>query len=291
MINTGLQGKVVLVTGANNPYGIGSATSKAFAAQGAAVMLHYFRWRREPPGERADQPGLAFYLKQQAKTADDVVRAIRDAGGVAESWEGDLADPRTIPRLFDATQEILGPVDVLVNNAAFDLPDTFVPRDLLTERDRAGGGAAPLTITAELHDQHFAVNSRAVALMMTEFARRQVSRGVAWGRVINISTDAADNFGSEISYGASKHALESYSRSAAGELARYGITINVVAPGPIQTGYMSPEVVEREEKRTPLGRVGTPEHVADVIVFLGSEQARWLTGQLLYVGGGHKMPI
>lgn len=292
MIDTGLQGKVALVTGANNPYGIGAATAKALAAQGAAVMLHYFRWRREPPpGERADQPGLTFYLGQQAKTADDVVRVIRDAGGSADSWEGDLADPRTILRLFDTTQENLGPVDVLVNNAAFNLPDTFAPGDLLTDRDGAGGGEAPLTITADLHDRHFAVNSRAVALMMAEFARRQVARGAAQGRVINISTDAADNFGSQISYGASKHALESYSRSAAGELGRYGITINVVAPGPIQTGYMSSEVVEREEKRTPLGRVGVPEDVADVIVFLASKQARWLTGQLLYVGGGHKMPI
>ena len=292
MIDTGLRDKVVLVTGANNPYGIGAATAKAFAAQGAAVMLHFFRWFREPPeGASADEPGRAFYLAQQTRTADEVVQAIRDAGGVANSWEGDLADPATIPRLFDATKEAFGPVDVLVNNAAFDLPDTFLPQELLTERDRAGGGETPLTITAELHDRHFVVNSRAVALMMAEYARRHLARKATWGRIINVSTDAADNFGSEISYAASKHALESYSRSAAGELGRYGITVNVVAPGPIQTGYMSREVVEREERRTPLERIGAPEDVADVIVFLASEEARWLTGQLFYVGGGHKMPI
>src|SRR3990172_4972978 len=108
MIDTGLRGKVVLVTGANNPYGIGAATAKAFAAEGAAVMLHYYRSRREPPPrQRPDQPGLSFYLEQQTKSAQDVVQAIRTSGGRADSWEGDLADPRTIPRLFDATEQTL----------------------------------------------------------------------------------------------------------------------------------------------------------------------------------------
>src|SRR5690242_19730721 len=91
------------------------------------------------------------------------------------------------------------------------------------------------------------------------------------------------------SYGASKYALESYSRAAASELGRYGITVNIVAPGPIQTGYISAEVEQKLIPDIPLGRVGQPEDVADVIVFLASEQARWLTGQLLFVGGGHKM--
>ena len=292
MIDTGLRGKVALVTGANNPFGIGAATAKALAAEGAQVMLHFFRWYRTPPeGDREDEPGVAFYLQQQTKTADQVVQAIREAGGVADCWEGDLADPVTMLKLFDATEKAFGPVEILVNNAAFDLPDTFIPHDLLTSKDRDGAWIAPLTITAELHDRHFAVNSRAGALMTAEYAGRHVARNARWGRIINISTEAADSFGSQISYAASKHALESYSRSAAGELGRYGVTVNVVAPGPIQTGYMSREVVEREERRTPLGRVGTPQDVADVIVFLASEQGRWLTGQLLYVGGGHKMPI
>lgn len=71
----------------------------------------------------------------------------------------------------------------------------------------------------------------------------------------------------------------------------YGITVNVVSPGPIQTGWMSPELVNQAAEVTPLGRVGQPEDVAEVIVLLASEQARWLTGQLLYVGGGHRMPL
>src|SRR5215217_3110298 len=100
------------------------------------------------------------------------------------------------------------------------------------------------TVDAEIHDRHFAVNSRAVALLMAEYARRHVRRGTGGGRVINISTDGADCFPGEVSYGASKAALESYSRSAAVELGQYGITVNVVAPGPIQTGWI-PEEAEQ----------------------------------------------
>jgi 3-oxoacyl-[acyl-carrier protein] reductase len=171
------------------------------------------------------------------------------------------------------------------------MADTFLPPSVLKPDDRAAGGLRMQALTAESHDQHFAVNSRAVALMMAEYARRYVERSARWGRIINISTDGASAFASEVSYGASKHALESYSRAAAAELGRWGITVNIVAPGPIQTGYIPPETEAREAARTPLGRVGQPQDVADVIVFLASEQARWLTGQLLYVGGGHQMSL
>ena len=146
------------------------------------------------------------------------------------------------------------------------------------------------TITAECHDRHFAMISRAVALLMSEFARRHMAAGCPWGRTVNVSTDGASGHAGAISYGGSKHALESCSRAAAHELGPYGIPVNVVSPGPIQTGWMSPELASQAAAVTPLGRVGRPEDVADVIVPLASEQARWLTGQLLYVGGGHRMP-
>ncbi len=276
MIDTGLQDKVVLVTGAN--HGIGAATARAFAGQGVRVFLHYLRL---PP---TNEEGAA----QRALDAAEVVQAIRAGGGQAEAQEADLADPAAIPLLFDRAEATLGPVDVVVNNAAVgDGPkDTFVP--LPTEAlDRFERSMA--TVTAASHDRHFAVNSRAVALMMAEYARRHVARGATWGRIINISTDGAFCFPEEISYGASKAALESYSRSAAIELSRYGITINIISPGPIQTGWMTPEMEANIVRDIPLGRVGQPEDVADVIVFLASEQARWLTGQCLHVGGGHKM--
>lgn len=92
-----------------------------------------------------------------------------------------------------------------------------------------------------------------------------------------------------VSYAASKQALVSYTLSAAGEMGKYGITANVVCPGPTQTGYISPDNEAEWSAQTPLRRIGQPEDVADVIVFLASEQARWVTGQLIYASGGYSM--
>jgi 3-oxoacyl-[acyl-carrier protein] reductase len=298
MIDLGLKDKVVLVTGGNNPRGIGAATAKAFAAQGAAVFIHYFRAPTESRGAvaGAGEPetfGEAFYYAMQTHTAEAVVQAIRERGGRAEAWEADLADPAVIPQLFDCAEKAFGPVEVLVNNAAHFAADTLLPAKSAEQGDRCIDGLGPpmSTITVESHDRHFAVNSRGVALLMAEFARRHIAAGRRWGRIVNVSTDGASGHAGAISYGASKHALESYSRAAAQELGSQGITVNVVSPGPIQTGWMSPELVSQAAGVTPLGRVGQPEDVADVIVLLASEQARWLTGQLLYVGGGHRMPL
>ena len=107
------------------------------------------------------------------------------------------------------------------------------------------------------------------------------------GRVALV-TEAADAHAGAVSCAASKHATESYSRSAAHELAKYGITVNIVAPGPVQTDWLRPDQEAEIGRKTPLGRVGRPEDIADVIVFLATDEARWLTGQLLYVGGGWK---
>ena len=138
-------------------------------------------------------------------------------------------------------------------------------------------------------DAHFAINTRAYTLMMSEYTTRIINRKAKWGRIINISTDAAHAHIANVSYAASKHAIESYSRSAAQELGKYGITVNIIVPGPIQTGYVTPEIEEHIATDAPLRRVGQPDDVADVIVFIASELARWLTGQLFYVGGGWRM--
>ena len=287
MIDTGLKNKVVLVTGAN--HGIGAATAKAFAAEGAKVFINYLRLSPEYYGiseeeaKKASAPGMPFYHAMRTKLADDVVQEVRSHGGQAEAWEADLANPEIIPQLFDRAEELFGPVDVLINNAAHWESDTFIPQSQLE--------LGKFSITAESHDKHFAVNSRAVALMMAEYARRHIKRGAHWGRIINVSTDGASAFSGEISYGASKHALESYSRAAADELGPYGITVNVVSLGPVQTGYIPADLEEKLISEIPLRRIGQPEDVADVIVFFASEQARWVTGQLLYVGGGHVMPL
>src|SRR5574341_191351 len=288
MIDTGLKNKIVLITGVNNPHGIGAATARAFVAEGAAVFATYLRLPADVPPTNI--PGEAFYRAQTAKTANEVVTAIRERGGKIEVWEADLADPATIPLLFDHAENAFGPVDILVNNAAHCDPDTFIPQSQLSSESRAVDEFPMSTITADKHDRHFAVNSRAVALMMAEYARRYIERSARWGRIINVSTDGASGFSSEVSYGASKHALESHSRAAASELGKYGITVNVVSLGPVQTGWISPELEKEEVNHIPLGRVGQPEDVADAIIFFASEQARWITGQLLYVGGGLVMP-
>jgi 3-oxoacyl-[acyl-carrier protein] reductase len=135
------------------------------------------------------------------------------------------------------------------------------------------------------------VNARAYALMMSEYIQRYLSRQGRWGRIINVSTDAAHAHAISLSYAASKHAIESHSRSARAEGGKYGITVNIVAPGPIQTGWLwlTSDQETAISAGTPLRRCGTPQDVADVMVFLASDQAHWLIGQLLYVGGGWRM--
>lgn len=293
MIDPKLQGKVALITGAN--HGIGAATARALAAQGVSVLINYLRM---PPlgtqGEHGSQesdsstPGIAYYNARRNLTADEVVQAIRAEGGKVEAIEADLSLPETIPMLFERAGALFGPVDILVNNADHCVQDTFLPLEHNAEH-LAPDGFPATTITRETIERHFAVNSRTVALMMAEFARRHIARKAQWGRIINLSTDGAPGFAGEVSYGASKAAIESYSRAAAKELGGYGITVNIVSPGPVQTGWIALDLEKSIAAETPLGRAGQPEDIANVIVFLASEQARWLTGQLISVSGGHRM--
>jgi len=293
MIDPGLKNKVVAVTGANNPYGIGAAIAQSFAVQGAKIFLHYFPI--DYKGIRAadaqgQSPGEVFYHAQNSKSAEEVLSSLDKLGTESYSWEADLSEADSIPRLFQKAQESLGPIEILVNNAAAWSADTFVPPgQSLSNRTVEEWTDRPGQITSASIEKNFAVNTRAVALLMAEFANRHIAANRTWGRIINISTDGAHCFPSEISYGAGKLAIEGYSRSAAVELGQFGITVNIISPGPIQTGWITP-VIEREAvANTPLGRIGQPQDIADVVVFLASKQARWITGQLIHVGGGHRM--
>ncbi len=302
-----LKGRVALVTGAN--HGVGAATAIALAREGADIFLTYLRIFPSVGKARtakelgpAKEPGPRLYysqiLPQDAKT---VIGTIQALGRRVVSWEADLSDWKKIPRLMDKAEKNLGKVDILVNNADHYGADTFLPASKIPARGLLGGllrgegtdqelGAIPLrTISARSHDEHFAVNSRAVALLMAEFARRVIDRKSGWGRVINISTDGARGHAWSVSYGASKWAAESYSRAAAAELGPFGITVNVVSPGAIQTGWLPPGAARAVAKTYPLRRIGTPEDIASAVVFLTSSRADWITGQVLYVGGGNRM--
>lgn len=295
MIDPGLKDKVALITGGNNPFGIGAAIARAFAANGANVFIHFFQQVAWLSGEdqkrhESQNPGLAFFFKQQAKRADEVLASIRDAGGNAESWEGDFREPENVHRLFEEAEKTFGHVDILVNNAADYTADTFLPTGILEEKKEVWAeGPTISSIDEESHDRHFAVNSRAVVILMRKFAGRIIERQKRWGRIINISADCAWGAPMEISYRASKYALESYSRSAAAELGPHGITVNIVSPGPVQSGYISSDAEAALIPDIPLRRIGRPEDIANAVVFFASKQADWITGQILFVHGGHRM--
>lgn len=293
MANSGLQRKIVIVTGAN--HGIGASTAIAFAKEGAKVFITYLRQSPELYGEteanveKATVPGRAYYCREIRQSAERVVNEIGALGGECMAWEADLSDPNTIPILFDKAEERWGAVDVIVNNAAFDTPDTFLPQPVLDKDPVFVKEYYLRPLTSHTHDAHFHVNSRAVALMMSEYAKRHIARKAQWGRIINITTDGARCHASNVSYGASKFAIESYTRSAAQEIGPYGITVNVISPGAVQTGWI-PAQLEKEIATTyPLRRIGKPEDIAKAVIFFASDQAEWIRGQVLQVGGGNRM--
>jgi 3-oxoacyl-[acyl-carrier protein] reductase len=269
MIDSQLAGRVALVTGAN--HGIGAAIAKALAEQGARVFATYLR------AQHSDDPALpSEYYEVRMRDAGWLVDEINASGGTAAASERDLSDSATIPLLFDEIEVALGPVEIVVNNAAHWEGDSF-----LGVGRGEDTGLARQPMTAERHDAHFAVNSRAVALIIAEFARRHMRRGADWGRIVSITSAGRDGFPHEASYGASKAALESYTFTAAWELGRFGVTANVINPSAVDTGWISPELAERVRNRSPFAHVMMPEEIAEAVVFLASHQARFITGQTL----------
>jgi len=125
--------------------------------------------------------------------------------------------------------------------------------------------------------------------MMAEYAKRHIARHAEWGRIVNITTDGSRCHESNVSYAASKHSIESYTRSAAVELGPYGITVNAISPGAVQTGWIPPPMEKEIAAQYPLRRIGRPEDIARAALFFASNQAEWITGQVLQVGGGNVM--
>ena len=261
---------VALVTGGN--HGIGAATARTLAACGARVLVSYLRLADEP------DPGIPeAYRANRVADAVDVLAAIHAAGGKAAALEADLADPATPRRLFDRAEAELGPVDILVNNATGWVADTFTAEP----SDELGRNLA--RVSAETFEQQFAVDARGAALLIAELARRHAERGADWGRIVGLTSGGPNGFPSEVSYGAAKAALVNYTMSAAFELAPLGITANVVHPPVTDTGWVTDEVRHHVEERHDLIHIVEPHEVAHVIAYLASDQARLITGNVVYL--------
>ena len=270
MVNYGLENRVALITGTNNPQGIGATTALAFAREGAKVVLVYKKVSRPFDKDKTDRNGPDRYYAANAGNADAVERRLREMNADCLILESDISNEDAVKDIYAAVLERYGRIDILVNNAAVDDENGF---DTI-ER-----------ITPKVIDDTFAVNVRGSILMTRELINHRGD----YGRVINISTDASLIFAGQITYGASKATLEALTRSIALEVAKYGITVNCVAPGPTQTGWIDAELEKAVIPLIPMGKLIQPEDIAETILFLASEQARMLTGQVIKVSGGHAL--
>ena len=239
--------KTVLITGASG--GIGRAAAFAFAKDGYSVAVHYNKSR---------------------SAAEELCRELESIGAKVIAVQADISDKAAVEKMFAEVRNSLGAVGVLVNNAGISEQALFSD------------------ITEEMWDRMFDVNVQG-AYLCTQSALPDMIHE-KWGRIINISSMWGISGAScEVHYSASKAALIGFTKALAKEVGLSGITVNCIAPGVINTrmnGHLSPEVIEELKKETPLNRTGTPEDVAEAILFLASERSSFITGQVLSVDGG-----
>ena len=267
MIDCGLKNKVALITGANNPWGIGATTAMAFAREGAKVVLVYKKVDRPFDATKTGKNGVDRYYAANAGDASDVEEKLKKMGADYLVLESDISNEDAVKEIYSTALAKYGRVDILVNNAATDDENGF---DTIEK------------ITQKVIDDTFAVNVRGSLMMTREFINQRGD----YGRIINLSTDAAQVFAGQITYGASKATLEALTRSIALEVAQYGITVNCVAPGPTQTGWIDEDFEKVVVPLIPMGKLIQPQDIAETILFLASEQARMITGQVIKVSGG-----
>ena len=246
-----LKGKVAVVTGASK--GIGAAIARALAAAGAAVVVNYASSR---------------------DGAERVVAEIAAKGGKAVAIKGDVAKANEVTRLFDETKNAFGRLDVLVNNAGVY---KFVPLD---------------QINAEEFHRQFDINVLGTLLATKEAAKHFGPDG---GSVINLSSVVSQNAVATASiYSATKAAIDSVTRVLAAELGPRKIRVNAIAPGGVETegthaaGVVGSDFEKQMVARTALGRLGQPDDIARVAVFLASDESGWLTGERISAAGGFR---
>jgi 3-oxoacyl-[acyl-carrier protein] reductase len=244
-----LTGKVAIVTGASK--GIGAAIAKGLAAVGASVVVNYASSR---------------------EGADRVVAEIAAKGGKAVAVEADVSKAADVRRLFDEAKKAFGSLDVLVNNAGVY---RFAPIEEVTED--------------EFH-RTFNINVLGVLLTSREAMKHFGPDG---GSVINISSVASTSpTPTAVVYSATKGAVDTITRVLAKELGPKKIRVNAIKPGGVETegvhslGVIGSEFEQQMVARTPLGRLGQPDDIASVAVFLASADSAWMTGETISVGGG-----
>ena len=270
MINYGLKNRVALITGANNPQGIGATTALAFAREGAKVVLVYKKIFRPFDKNKTDKNGTDRYFEANAGNADIIESKLKEINADYIILESDISNEDDVKAIYSTVMDRYARIDILVNNAA--------------EGDMDGLDTIE-KITPNVIDDTFAVNVRG-SIMMT---REMINHRGDYGRIINLSTDASQVFAGQITYGASKATLEALTRSIALEVAKYGITVNCVAPGPTQTGWIDEDLEKAVLPIIPMNQLIEPEDIAETILFLASEQARMITGQVIKVSGGHAL--
>ncbi len=256
MNTIGQHSRLAIVTGASRRIGIGAAVCRALAAEGADIFFTHWRSfdRMSPWG--ADEDGPAGLQKE-----------LQELGVRCESLEIDLSKVDAPKRILDEVELRLGSPSILVNNAAYSTRDGYEVLD-----------AATL-------DAHYTVNMRGTFLLTVEFARR--FSGKSGGRIINLTSgQSLGPMPGELAYVATKGAVEAFTVSLSAELASQGITVNAVDPGATDTGWMTEELKQELLPRFPKSRIGQPEDVARLIAFLASDEAAWITGQVIHSRGG-----
>jgi len=241
-----LENKTAIVTGGSR--GIGANICESLSAAGASIVVNY---------------------ASNANAAAEVVSRIEAGGGIAVAVQADVSQSADVTKLFDVAEKELGQVDILVNNAGIVHYETIEDT------------------SDEQFDRLTQINVNGVFYGMREASKRLADGG----RVISLSTSAALMFLPTYGpYCASKGAIEQLSRSLAKELGPRGITSNIVSPGPTETdmflGNNEQEKIDRMRNMAALGRLGKPEDMGPVIVFLASEEGGWITGQVIPVNGG-----
>ena len=263
-----LRGRVAMITGVSRRAGIGYAIARRLAAQGASLVLHHFvpHDRDQPWG--ADPGGLEAVI-------GGVTEALADPDAAVWHQEADQSDPDAPARLIESAVATSRFLDILVCNHA-----------------RSGGDGPLGSLTAGMLDAHWAVNTRASILLAQAFAG-QHDDSRPGGRIVFMTSgqDLGPMTG-EVAYAASKAALASITITLADQLADRGITLNTVNPGPVDTGYAAfagqPDVYEVVRRHFPRGRWGTPDDPARLIAWLVTDEAAWITGQVINSEGGFR---